>query len=196
MGLRRRRDEDHGRDVGAPTDHVARPGAVDAVPTSREIVGGEHLRRSRPAPLPPTPHGERSFPGGRVRLPRIYGGASGTFVGTPHPRSRVETTDRPEPTSAFEEYFSYESLFEPPSAEDRRMERDNPYNVLGVKQSTPWDQIVAAHRAIVKANHPDPLIGMDEHTVAASTERLRRANEAYRALQAMRRELGKDVSAL
>jgi len=208
MGLRRRNDEGQGRTAGRPVGgRASNPGPVDAHPSparsasrlspsnSNELVGGEHLRRSRPVAPPPTSVEDRPFPGGRVRLPHIYGAAGGA-PNYPAPTGpRIDRAEASRPTSAFEEYFTYESLFEAPTPEERQIDRDNPYNVLGVKQSTPWKEIVAKHRAIVKANHPDHLMGADDATVGAATERLRRANEAYRALEAMRRQLGRDTSA-
>jgi hypothetical protein len=53
----------------------------------------------------------------------------------------------------------------------------DPYEVLGVARSAPWDQIVAAHKRLARQWHPDA--GGDE-------EKIRRLNAAYAELRVRR----------
>ncbi len=54
---------------------------------------------------------------------------------------------------------------------------DDPYLVLGVRHSAPWEQIVVAHKRLARAWHPDA--GGDD-------ERIRRLNAAYAELRIRR----------
>ena len=57
----------------------------------------------------------------------------------------------------------------------------DPYKVLGVTRSADTDTIKAAHRALVRENHPDRLIaqGMPEEFVALANEKLAAINAAW-----------------
>lgn len=54
---------------------------------------------------------------------------------------------------------------------------DDPYLVLGVRRSAPWEQIVVAHKRLARAWHPDA--GGDD-------DRIRRLNAAYAELRIRR----------
>jgi hypothetical protein len=138
-----------------------------------------------------------SFPGGRVKLPLLSGESPDnpdvTFVGTAFVRRPGDETESDGPINTFEEYFTYESLFDQPIAEplktDASLAGDDPYFVLGVEPDTPWREIVAAHRALVKTHHPDRLIGASPQQLAHSEEALRLVNRAYGEL----RRRGRDI---
>lgn len=133
--------------------------------------------------------GPRSFPGGRVRLPRLEGGSDEpelTFVGTAFIRTpRDDRTLEDEHRGGFEEYFTYESLFEETDeAEDDP--GDDPYTILGVTREDSWKTINAAHRRLAKECHPDRLVDASPEEVEAATEALRRVNEAYDRIKELR----------
>ena len=54
---------------------------------------------------------------------------------------------------------------------------DDPYEILGVARSAPWEQIVAAHKRLARAWHPD--LGGDDEVV-------RRLNAAFAELRVRR----------
>lgn len=54
---------------------------------------------------------------------------------------------------------------------------DDPYAVLGLARSAPWEQIVAAHKRLARRWHPDA--GGDEDSI-------RRLNAAYAELRVRR----------
>lgn len=54
---------------------------------------------------------------------------------------------------------------------------DDPYTVLGVARSAPWEQIVVAHKRLARAWHPDA--GGDEDSI-------RRLNAAFAELRVRR----------
>jgi DnaJ like chaperone protein len=56
-----------------------------------------------------------------------------------------------------------------------------PYKMLGVTRAADTDAIKAAHRALVRENHPDRLIaqGMPEEFVALANEKLAAINAAW-----------------
>ena len=122
-----------------------------------------------------------------MRLPRLDGADEHVqFVGTAFVRrdDETSTTDR----SAFDEYFTFESLFEAPTEETEEDGPLNPYRVLGVEPGSPWREVVAAHRKLVKLHHPDRLVDADRATVAAAEERLRQINWAYGELARYRQQ--------
>jgi len=137
-----------------------------------------------------------SFPGGRVKLPLLGespGNPDVTFVGTAFVRRPGDDSTDESSNGVFEEYFTYESLFDQPIADplqtDSSLAGDDPYYVLGVAPDAPWRDIVAAHRALVKTHHPDRLIGASPQQLAHSEEALRLVNRAYGEL----RRRGRDV---
>lgn len=64
----------------------------------------------------------------------------------------------------------------------------DPYRVLGVKPGDDLDTIKAAHRRLVRENHPDRLIaeGMPEEFVAMANEKLQAINAAWDRVKAER----------
>lgn len=139
---------------------------------------------------PRAPSGPRSFPGGRVRLPRLEGGSDEpelTFVGTAFVRTPRNTTstDDGDSRGGFEEYFTYESLFE--ESDEPEVDRaEDPYEILGVTREDSWKTINAAHRRLAKECHPDRLVDASPEEVEAATEALRRINEAYDRIKELR----------
>jgi len=56
------------------------------------------------------------------------------------------------------------------------------YHVLGLAGDASWDQINAAHRALLKKYHPDSHAG-NETLVRQSTEQSQKINEAFQTLK-------------
>jgi len=134
------------------------------------------------------PTRERTFPGGRVRLPRLDSmpvEPEMQFVGTAFIRSPNEdpAVDK---AVGFDEYFTFESLFDEVEGDDEDANALAAFDVLGVTPETPWKQIVAAHRTLVKEHHPDHLSDADDDTRLAAEERLREINQAYSELNRRR----------
>lgn len=86
-------------------------------------------------------------------------------------------------------------LAPPPSEadleEERRREQQalddqDPYKVLQVDESAPWEEIVAAHRHQARVHHPDRLFGQSEEEKAEGEERIRVINAAYQELRIRR----------
>jgi len=135
--------------------------------------------------------GPASIPGGRVTLPRIDGPDEPgepdvQFVGTAFVR-RGPAIEQPTPAAGFEQYFTYESLFAEPAAE-ATVARPDPHEVLEVERSSPWPEVVAAHRRLVKENHPDHLADAPAEVRSAAEERLRLINSAFAEIR--RAQLG------
>lgn len=87
-----------------------------------------------------------------------------------------------------------EPVAEPEPGPEGRPEPDpeptarDPYDVLRVTPSSSWDDIVAAHRKLVRRWHPDGLgeAGTEEERELCA-DRMREVNEAYQALRVKRR---------
>jgi hypothetical protein len=184
--------------------------------TSRPVTNDAPAAAATPAaeydwePTRPTPAAEpapessltkaASFPGGRVKLPLLGESPDNpdlTFVGTAFVRRPGDDGTDQNSGGAFEEYFTYESLFDQPIAEplrtDSSLEGDDPYHVLGVDPEAPWREIVSAHRALVKTHHPDRLIGASPQQLAHSEEALRLVNRAYSELRRRGRDIEDDA---
>ena len=56
------------------------------------------------------------------------------------------------------------------------------YKILGVSPDVNWDQINAAHRALLKKHHPDRHAG-NEALIRQSTLQSQKINEAYQVLK-------------
>lgn len=57
----------------------------------------------------------------------------------------------------------------------------SPYDVLGLKEGTPFDEVKKRYRELVKKYHPDILMGRgeSEEMIECSTRKLQEINEAY-----------------
>lgn len=64
----------------------------------------------------------------------------------------------------------------------------DPYNILGVSPSAGDEEIKAAHRKLVRENHPDKLVaeGLPQEFVDLANEKLAKINAAYDAIKKMR----------
>jgi hypothetical protein len=107
---------------------------------------------------------------------------------------------RPEPapagararaTSAFEDYFSTESLFEDPATDgalgaDNFYDSSDPWVVLGLPETSTWEQITAEHRRLAKLHHPDRLTHASAIDRELSEQRMRELNIAYSELRRRR----------
>lgn len=116
----------------------------------------------------------------------LEGGVPEGGQGSSRRKGRREPTTSDKKHSAFEDYFSSESLFRP-TADDQKLDPiDDPYGTLGVSKSATWDEIVAAHRRLVKEHHPDRLGDANEDQRAASDAIIRDLNVAISELRKRR----------
>ena len=67
-------------------------------------------------------------------------------------------------------------------------EHADPYRVLGVPRETAMPDVKAAHRKLVRENHPDTLIaqGMPEEMITVANAKLAAINAAYDRIRAER----------
>lgn len=131
----------------------------------------------------------RSFPGGRVRLPRLSGEdrsetpridvVETAFVGGG--TATLEAGSTP-PAGGFTSYFTAESLFTAPEPDDD-LDPVDPYAVLKVTRDMPWSEIQSVHRALVKQFHPDRFVGHPAEVVALAEIEIKRINRAYSELR-------------
>ena len=61
---------------------------------------------------------------------------------------------------------------------------DDPYDVLGITPTTPWNEVVAEKRRLVKQHHPDHLGDASPEDRSAAEDRLRLINWAYTQVRA------------
>ena len=101
------------------------------------------------------------------------------------PRGRTkQPAEEPAKKSAFQEYYSTESLFV--STPDDLVDENDPYVVLGLPASASWEDITRAHRALAKRFHPDRLVDMSDEERAKGEIRIRDLNIAYTELRLRR----------
>ena len=110
------------------------------------------------------------------------------YVAPPKPPPPAE---EPPAKSAFEEYFSAESLFSSDAhREDAEIvmtyQAPDPYIVLGVAETATWEEISAAHRKLAKLHHPDRLLSATPDDRERSERRMRELNIAYSELRRRR----------
>lgn len=149
---------------------------------------------------PPPPPGSpeivtpRSFPGGRVTLPRLDGsdGASVHLTGAAFrpdaPRGDTTTTS----TSAFADYFTEQSLFTGDVAPDDDSPGPPPAVVaafaeLRLGPDSSWEEVVARHRTLVKEFHPDGFADQAQEIRDHAEAEIRKINNAYDTLRRHRR---------
>lgn len=170
-------------------------------PSEREAGDGDQRAPVRRISARPTDqHVERqraSVPGGRVSLPRLdgtrplpsddAGDTNFEFVGTAFVRAQPTEAAAVANHSAFEEYFTFASLFAEPEAPDSP-NTPTPFDMLGLADGASWKEVVAAHRRLAKANHPDHLFGAPDDVRSAAEERLRVINGAYAEIRSAQRE--------
>jgi DnaJ like chaperone protein len=65
----------------------------------------------------------------------------------------------------------------------------DPFNVIGVDRTASNEEVKAAHRRLVKENHPDRLVaqGMPPEFVELANEKLARINAAYDEIRRLRK---------
>lgn len=159
-------------------------GATNAPPA--DGLGARSAGRNGPAQASAAAR-PRTFPGGRARLPRLQwtepeGEPEIEFVNSAFLRAH-ELVDNEPLTATFADYFTAESLYD-----DVDEVPDTPRAVLGVADHASWTEIVAAHRRLMKAVHPDRLESADRETRNAAE---RRAAEINAALTELRREFNR-----
>ncbi|MGB0498076.1 MAG: J domain-containing protein, partial [Rubricella sp.] len=66
----------------------------------------------------------------------------------------------------------------------------DPYHVLGVSPETPYADVRAAWRALVRDSHPDAMIarGVPEEAIEMAEKRLVRINRAWEQISANHRK--------
>ena len=109
------------------------------------------------------------------------------FVGTAFVRANPDDAHEhvDEPHSGYDEYFTFQSLFEdPPEIEAPLGKSEDPYDILGITPSTPWAEIVSVKRRLVKEHHPDHLGDASCEERLAAEDRLRLINWAYTQVRA------------
>ena len=131
----------------------------------------------------------RSFPGGKVRLPRLNEDRSSgpliDMVDTAFIGGGTATVTQAPPTG-FTGYYTYESLFEAPAEGDEDFQGEDPYAVLKVDPNAEWATIVTAHRRLVKMFHPDRFVDHPADVVAQADVEIKRINRAYAELRQLR----------
>jgi DnaJ-domain-containing protein 1 len=101
----------------------------------------------------------------------------------PHGRTKKRPAEETPKHSAFEDYFSTESLFDWSGSEGGVFDESDPYVVLGLPPSASWEEISAAHRRLAKLHHPDRLQNATDEEREASNQRIRDLNIAYMELR-------------
>lgn len=116
----------------------------------------------------------------------LEGGVPEGGQGSSRRKGRRGPTPAEKKHSTFEDYFSSESLFRPAAEETKPNPIDDPYGTLGVSRSATWDEIVAAHRRLVKEHHPDRLGDVGGEQRAESDAIIRDLNVAIAELRKRR----------
>ncbi len=152
-----------------------------AAPTEAPKTGADTIT------MFPSSTEQRVFPGGQAKLPKlgVVGDSRVHFVGTAFVR-RPEGEDGDGERNAFEEYFTFESLFERGGPVEALSTK--PWEILGLEPGSAWSDVVAAHRRLAKLHHPDAMVDADPEAVAAAEERFRQINWAYGELSRTRRD--------
>jgi len=133
----------------------------------------------------------RQFPGGRVKLPSLSAtmaperGPQVAFVGTAFVRASADPdADTNESRGGFQEYFTYESLFDEP---EETRESNDPYVILAISSEAEWTDIVIQHRHLARQFHPDRFVDCDQPTRERAEDQIRRINWAYNTLRDRRK---------
>ncbi len=126
-----------------------------------------------------------SFPGGRVKLPRLDpvepGSREFSIVGTAFVRDRRPETVESGRQSTFTEYFTHESLFH--ETNEISGTDVDPFAVLGVSRDADWATITAAHRKLLRSNHPDLVASLGREAQREAETKSKQLNEAYATLR-------------
>jgi hypothetical protein len=108
------------------------------------------------------------------------------------PRPEPASTG-PQRTSAFEDYFTAESLFslDDPTTDDNFgpdgfYDPNDPFVVLGLPDTATWEEITTEHRRLAKLHHPDRLTHASAIDREMSERRMRELNIAYSELRRRR----------
>jgi hypothetical protein len=140
------------------------------------------------------PRPKRAFPGGQARLPRLQRPAGAPdevlddVTDEEDPPLRRNPDERaPAKDRGFEAYYSSASLFDAPGG-DQQVDTDGnpargPYEVLGLRRSSSWEEISRAHRRLVSQLHPDRYVGSEDDVREAAERRVRDVNEAYATIR-------------
>lgn len=135
------------------------------------------------------------MPGGRADLPHLVGP---TRSGLPRRQPVVfvkggfappeDRTDDAEPVRAtFRDYHTTESLFYGHDDDRVTPPPPGPHEVLGVDPGASWDEIRAAHRALMIQLHPDRYVTADPADRDRATMLLNEVNDAFAVLSAEHR---------
>jgi hypothetical protein len=107
------------------------------------------------------------------------------------PRGKRRRPADPDPSGrptgrAFNDYFSTQSLYDPPETAEPATPEHSPYAFLGVPETATWEEITAAHRRLAKLHHPDRHSHSTEAERQDSEARIRDLNVAYSELRRRR----------
>ncbi len=167
---RRRRDADESSKRSDAEDDVDLGAAEHAWWAQRDIdePWAPHARRDPP----PQDEPERDV------LAEHFGADWRTSFGfddpAPEPAAPAEPPEASRSTA--------DSEPEPPMPDDT----SDPYAVLGVAASAPWEDIVAAHRSRARRYHPDRAASRGPDDAEAAEEIIRVINAAYKELKVRR----------
>jgi hypothetical protein len=145
---------------------------------------------NQPTNRPTSTDSSAAFPGGRAKLPKVdplTGEPCVEFVDTAFREPETISSNGDSHRGTFADYFSNESLFEEPDRPIIDRLEAAPYKVLGLGREASWNAIVAAHRKLAKANHPDRMLGATPAQIADAIDRLLEINEAYSELERRKR---------
>ena len=86
----------------------------------------------------------------------------------------------------FADYFTAASLYRSTPAAERPTPVDDPYAILGLPETSSWEEITAMHRRLAKEHHPDRLSDATDEQRATSEAYMRELNIAYMELRRRR----------
>lgn len=150
-----------------------------------------------PDPDSPRATGPRSFPGGRVTLPRLDGkdGTSVHLTGAAFRPDTATTREAEHAGSTFTEYFTAQSLFSDASSSSVDEGTGPPaaviaaYTELRLPPDSSWPEVLARHRALVKEFHPDRFGDHDAAARERAEAEIRRINNAYDTIRRYRPDM-------
>lgn len=184
---------------------VRRQSSRQVLATDDAFTAGEPIPEPPPQP-PGTPRspdpdapratGRRSFPGGRVTLPRLDGkdGTSVHLTGAAFRPDTATTREAEHAGSTFTDYFTAQSLFSDSSSPPEDVSGPpaatlTAYAELQLPPDSTWPEVVARHRALVKEFHPDRYGDHDAAARERAEAEIRRINNAYDTIRRYRPDM-------
>lgn len=183
---------------------------VDVAAPWDELAASYRLRAKAwhpDAPDTPDPSGELlrrlNVAYEELRIRRGKRPLDGVLQPTPVPRKREPAEEEPVDLGAPEHAWWAASPIDPyhraeqppepeaqaqsePEAPSSEVVPDDPYEVLRVRPSATWEEIVASYRKLARWYHPDGLVDPSPADRATCEEMIRRFNAAYAELRVRR----------